>query len=58
MFFSLMEWILIAIIIAAIFGVIDLTKARGKAKELFQKASPYIKQALDKIKEKIDNKKQ
>ncbi len=55
-------WILIFIIVAALFGVIDFDKIRGQLLDLWHKYMPeaqkYISQAKSKLSAKNDEKKQ
>lgn len=45
-------WILIAIAIAAIFGIINIEQIKNQALELYHKFQPHLQNILNKIKEK------
>lgn len=48
-------WILIAIVIAAIFGLINLDNLKNKAITLWNKYLPEAKKYANQAKEKIEN---
>lgn len=56
MFFSLLEWILIAIVIAAIFGVINLNSWRILMQDKFKKILPHLKNIIKDLKKSHDKK--
>lgn len=51
----MLTWILIAIIIAALFGVIDFKKIREWLISQWQKYWPEAQKYLNQAKEKVDN---
>ena len=53
----MLSWIIIAIAVALIFGVVNTTQVRAKGLELINKHSPLIKEKLLELKNKyIKNK--
>lgn len=53
----MLTWILIAIIVAALFGVIDFKQIREWLISQWRKYSPEAKKLIDQAKEKIEEQK-
>ena len=50
----MLTWILLAIIVAALLGYINVDKVRAKLIEYYHKAMPHVKKAVDDIKNKAN----
>lgn len=48
----MLTWILLAIIVAALLGYINVDKVRAKLIEYYHQALPHVKKAVDEIKTK------
>ncbi|MBS4773738.1 MAG: hypothetical protein KHX55_05645 [Proteobacteria bacterium] len=48
----MLTWILLAIIVAALLGYINVDKVRAKLIEYYHQAMPHVKKAVDEIKTK------
>lgn len=51
----MLTWILLAIIVAALLGYINVDKVRAKLIEYYHQYLPKVKKAVEELKNKADN---